>query len=299
MQIVTNQFQKELKEHGDYAFPLLISQEKLSKYESGSFLWHWHPEIELTYITKGEMIYKVNHNTYHLQKGDGLFGNTGTLHMGCQYGRQDCEYTSVTFDSRLIYGYEGSLMYQKYVKPLLQNFALPAIHLNGSQDWHTPALQLITNMLQTTREESRTFEMDMIILLEQFWRLLFLHGSSAPEETPLDKRNYERIRQILSYIENNYASELTLDHIAQSIHLCKSECSRMFKKYMKMSLFEFILQYRIEKSIEYLGNSNYCITEIAHLVGFHDSNYFTKVFREQKGCPPSRFRRNMGSVREV
>ena len=58
----------------------------------------------------------------------------------------------------------------------------------------------------------------------------------------------------------------------------------MFKKYMKMSLFEFILQYRIEKSVEYLGNTSYTITEIAQRVGFHDSNYFTKVFRAQKGC---------------
>ena len=48
-------------------------------------------------------------------------------------------------------------MYQKYVKPLLQNFTLPAIHLNGSQDWHTPALQLITNMLQTARGDIPDF----------------------------------------------------------------------------------------------------------------------------------------------
>jgi len=67
----------------------------------------------------------------------------------------------------------------------------------------------------------------------------------------------------------------------------------MFKKYMKMSLFEFILQYRIEKSVEYLGNTSYTITEIAQRVGFHDSNYFTKVFRAQKGCTPSKFRKNM------
>lgn len=293
MQIVTNQFQKELKEHGNYAFPLLVSQESLSKYESGSFLWHWHPEIELTYITRGEMTYKVNHNTYHLHPKDALFGNTGALHMGCRYENQDCEYTSITFDPKLIYGYDNSIVYQKYVKPVLQNFSLPAIHLNGAESWHAEALHCIEEMIRINTEQSRTFEIEMIVKLEQFWQLLFLHAVSASEEMPFDKRNYERIRDILSYIENNYASLLTLDDIAEHIHLCKSECSRMFKKYMKMSLFEFILQYRIEKSVEYLGNTSYTITEIAQRVGFHDSNYFTKVFRAQKGCTPSKFRKNM------
>lgn len=56
MQIITNNAGKELKKHGDSAFPCLVSYERLSGYETGSFLWHWHPEIELTYIEKGEML---------------------------------------------------------------------------------------------------------------------------------------------------------------------------------------------------------------------------------------------------
>ena len=70
MQIITNQFQKELKQHGNEQFPFLVSYQKLSEYESGSFMWHWHPEIEITYVQKGTMCYKVNHIVYHLKEGD-------------------------------------------------------------------------------------------------------------------------------------------------------------------------------------------------------------------------------------
>ena len=71
MQIITDPAGKELKKHGDSSFPFLVSYERLSGYETGSFLWHWHPEIELTYIEKGEMLYKINQNTFHLKRGTG------------------------------------------------------------------------------------------------------------------------------------------------------------------------------------------------------------------------------------
>ena len=60
MQIITNNAGKELKKHGDNAFPFLVSYERLSGYETGSFLWHWHPEIELTYVKKGEVPSSIN-----------------------------------------------------------------------------------------------------------------------------------------------------------------------------------------------------------------------------------------------
>ena len=64
MQIITNQFQKELKKHGSDHFPFLVSYQRLSEYDSNSFMWHYHPEIEITYIKKGSMHYRVNNQFF-------------------------------------------------------------------------------------------------------------------------------------------------------------------------------------------------------------------------------------------
>ena len=52
MQIITNQFQKELKQHGNEQFPFLVSYQKLLSNMSLVPMWHWHPEIEITYVQK-------------------------------------------------------------------------------------------------------------------------------------------------------------------------------------------------------------------------------------------------------
>ena len=95
-QIITNQFQKELKQHGSEHFPFLVSYQKLSEYESGAFMWHWHPEIEITYVQTGSMCYKVNNLTYHLKEGDIVFNNSNALHSGAMENHQDCSYIPVT-----------------------------------------------------------------------------------------------------------------------------------------------------------------------------------------------------------
>ena len=82
MQIITNKSQKELKEHGSFQFPVLVSRECLSGYETGAFLWHWHPEVELTLVIDGVIEYHVNGNTYILKEGQALFGNANSLHSG-------------------------------------------------------------------------------------------------------------------------------------------------------------------------------------------------------------------------
>ena len=61
MQIITDETKKEIKAHGSHTFPLLVSYEKITAYDSGSFLWHWHPEIETESIIRNTMSKKGMH----------------------------------------------------------------------------------------------------------------------------------------------------------------------------------------------------------------------------------------------
>lgn len=97
MQIHTEKNQKEIKQHGNYAFPVHISPESILSYEQGSFMWHWHREIELTWIQSGQIEYYVNDKKYILHEGEGLFCNSNALHSGYMVNGEDCRYLSVTF----------------------------------------------------------------------------------------------------------------------------------------------------------------------------------------------------------
>lgn len=289
MQIITNQFQKELKQHGNEQFPFLVSYQKLSEYESGSFMWHWHPEIEITYVQKGTMCYKVNHMVYHLKEGDIVFNNSGALHSGTMENQEDCAYIPVTFDSRLIYGFFQSTVNSKYVDPVIQDSMLPAICIDQSESWHKPFREYLLRIIALDEKKPDFYELDITICLQSMWRLLLEHITYEPQASRENSLEYDRIKKILSYIEENYQNKITLNDIAGHIHLCESECTRLFKRHMNTTLFAFLQEYRIERSLEFLQDDQ-PVSAVADKAGFSDPNYYSKVFAKIKGCSPREYR---------
>ena len=291
MQIITNQFQKELKQHGNEQFPFLVSYQKLSEYESGSFMWHWHPEIEITYVQKGTMCYKVNHMVYHLKEGDIVFNNSGALHSGTMENQEDCAYIPVTFDPRLIYGFFQSTINSKYVDPVIQDSMLPAICIDQSESWHKPFREYLLRIIALDEKKPDFYELDITISLQSMWRLLLEHITYEPQTSRENSLEYDRIKKILSYIEENYQNKITLNDIAGHIHLCESECTRLFKRHMNTTLFAFLQEYRIERSLEFLQDDQ-PVSAVADKAGFSDPNYYSKVFAKIKGCSPREYRKH-------
>ena len=292
MQIITNQFQKELKKHGSDHFPFLVSYQRLSEYDSNSFMWHYHPEIEITYIKKGSMHYRVNNQSFHLKEGDIIFCNSNALHSGEMEHQEDCSYIPITFDPKLIYGFFQSTICTKYVEPVIQNLAVCAMHIDYTESWHETFRKKMLEVIALDKEKPDFYELDISIRMQIMWRLLVEHLPHQPLPAASDLTEYERLRKILSYIEQNYMNPITRAEVAEHIHLCESECTRLFKRHMNTTLFSFLQEYRIERSLEYLSTHE-SISNIAGKTGFSDSNYYSKVFSKIKGCSPREYRKNL------
>lgn len=93
--------------------------------------------------------------------------------------------------------------------------------------------------------------------------------------------------EILEYISANIRTDLSRTSIADAFHISASHLSQIFKEEMGTSIVQYIQHQRIDLAVYYfeLGETN--ISEVASLVGYGDSSYFTRVFRKVKGLSPS------------
>lgn len=290
MQLHLDTNRQELKAHGTYVFPVNISFEQLSRYERKSFLWHWHKEIELTILLQGEMQYQVNDTVYHLTAGEGIFCNSNSLHTASPYHDSDCIYISTTFHPRFLYGYEGSVLQSKYLDVITKHPGIHGLAFSPSVDWQKEILDELMQIWELSQHPSSTYEMELQWRLTHIWMLLWSHLSHEVTQTDsAASRHTARLKNILMYIQEHYTEKITLADIAATANICQSECCRFFKKHMNESLFDYLLSYRIEKSLPLLTDEQLSITEVSSRCGFSSASYYTKVFRERMGCTPTAY----------
>ena len=177
----------------------------------------------------------------------------------------------------------------KYVDPVIQDSMLPAICIDQSEPWHKPFREYLLRIIDLDEKKPDFYELDITICLQSMWRLLLEHITYEPQASRENSLEYDRIKKILSYIEENYQNKITLNDIAGHIHLCESECTRLFKRHMNTTLFAFLQEYRIERSLEFLQDDQ-PVSAVADKAGFSDPNYYSKVFAKIKGCSPREYR---------
>lgn len=100
----------------------------------------------------------------------------------------------------------------------------------------------------------------------------------------------ERMKQMLRYVEEHYAEELTVEKLAGCVALSESACLRSFRQFLGITPIQYVKQYRVEKAAELLRSTRLKTGEIGAECGFTDGSYFIKIFREIKHCTPKEYR---------
>lgn len=101
----------------------------------------------------------------------------------------------------------------------------------------------------------------------------------------------DSVNKVLDYIAQNYSKEISLDELADHVHLNRSYLSSHFKKEMGVNIYAYLLEFRLEKAKELLRTTNKMVQEICYDVGMPDSAYFSKQFKKMTGESPLEFRK--------
>ncbi len=108
---------------------------------------------------------------------------------------------------------------------------------------------------------------------------------------PPARENNRLIRDAMNYISTNFSSPVTLQEVADYLHLNPSYFSRIFKQSFGSTFKEYLTQVRIEDSKRLLLNTDYSLQDIAMASGFHSQSYFTSVFKKYTGMTPGQYRK--------
>ena len=284
--IVTDENGHELQTHGTSDFPCAI-------YNStrGDYPWHWHDELELVYVYKGPILFAVGRERYTLNDGDGLFINSAVPHAvfavnGCDYNESD-----IVVHPRLLYGSIDSVIWRKYLRPLIRCSALQGIHLHRDVDWQRRSAELIMRASEAWQVGAEGYEVEIREHLTRFCIEIWQRNKEQIDEPESKLRQKsERVKIIMDCLQSRYPEQITLTELAAQVHICERECQREFKSIIGLSPMQYLCQLRLSEAAKMLKESRAGVTEICFACGFQSPSYFAKIFKAKYGVTPQQYR---------
>jgi len=256
--------------------------------------WHWHKEIELMVISHGSARVWLGDQTALLQAGDGYFCNQNTLHSIQMEGCDRSGVHSLVFDPVLISGGMDTVFHKQYVSPLCRAANLPGQILFQSEAWQAEILSYIRQAHHCYKAGAFGYEFEVRSLLSQAWLQFIRHHQSELErpktESGLDT---QRVKQMISYIQQHYGQPIAVQDLADAASICKRECQRCFQQVLHISPTAYLQQYRIQMAAILLRDTEDSILDIGLAVGFLNPSHFSRVFRTQMGCSPRAYRNRL------
>lgn len=155
---------------------------------------------------------------------------------------------------------------------------------------------IISTILQELKSELEVSETCSRIYVDSIVNMLMVNlirrysrqQQTLPNYT--DGLSNHRLRQAVSYINDNLTRDLCLKDIASEVGMSSFYFAHLFRQSIGSSPHQYVMQRRIEKAKHLLEKSNSTLTEIAMEVGFKNQSHFTKVFRNHTSLTPKLYR---------
>ncbi len=211
--------------------------------------YHWHTECEIIRILEGEFSLIINDENILAKKGD-----------------NNCIYECIVFDMKVLLKENHTCT--KQIQDIINQKKIIGPILDSNYD---ELKSCCDGLFKSMKYENVGYE---FITQGSLYYL---------KETILQYKN------VLSLIESEYSSTLTLDDLSRAAGMTPKYFCKFFHEMTNKTPIEYLNYYRIESACEQLLTTDYSITEIALNCGFNDSSYFIKTFKKHRGVTPKQY----------
>ena len=280
--------------NADTTFPYFIRKAENQFFSAGDVdfgVMHWHDDLQFIYVLEGLVCVKTLEEEEILSAGEGIFTNKGVIHYSI--GRSNpCRYILFRFPERFLFFYPGSPA-EKLTRQVTERSGISLVPLSSSIEWCSETLLLLQKLadLEEKKETDPQYEYDVMTILAELWQIILRHADiSAPtEEDPVSMR----MRRFLEYIEEHLDQDISLEEMAASAGVSKTEVLRCFHKTLQTTPYSYVMEARLSKAADLLAETGLPVGEIASRTGFNQQSYFGKRFKEKMGVTPLEYRRKM------
>ena len=175
------------------------------------------------------------------------------------------------------------------VKNILRNYGFPndqrIFHVGTSLEYERIFKRIILE-LQRCQDD---YEEMLTLLLRHL--LIIFHRELTRKHVLKNEYLDHEMDTAASYFNENYNRDINIEEYAVSRGMSVSWFIRNFKNFTGTTPMQFITSIRITNSHMLLETTNYAVNEIAHIVGYDNPLYFSRLFHKQKGCSPSEYRK--------
>jgi len=255
--------------------------------------YHFHPELELTYIIKGTGTRYIGDNTESFSEGDLVLVGPNLPHL---------------WKNDKIY-YEGSS--EVYARAIVIQFTENFL---GSTIWNLSEMKKIKNMLKNSCQGLKirsTRQKEIVNLMhkmigqsgaEEIISLLTILNIISEDKSInlLSGKTFfdipthsklERINAVFAFIFKNFSENITLEETAEVANMSPTAFCRYFKTHTNKTFSSFLLETRIHHSCKLIMNNDTNISGSAFESGFNSLSYFTKQFKKMIGMTPLEYKK--------
>lgn len=254
---------------------------------------HTHHTLEISMILSGKGEYRLQDRVYPVEAGDIVLFNNTEIHGMWSSEEEPLVNMALEFEPRFIW---SDPLYS-FDQAFLSMFFSRNEHFQHKLDRSNPAYPSIKRQLEEIQTEfqNQLPRYDMIIkakLLSLLADLLRHYDITQPSDSLTDTRHHGDMNRVLNYIADHYADPLTLEQLADMLHVSESYFCQLFRKSNGLSPKEYIVKVRTAAAAQQLKETDRSVLDIAENCGFNSPSNFYAAFKRITGKSPNQYRAN-------